>query len=237
MKKITLITMISALTFCPLVHAGAMGDSDSPFCLATFIGLEGGYSNNTIDGYDLTATGLGTIFTPTKTNTGYTGRLSVGVSNRIDEWAGSGEIGWGYYGRTTLSALDPFDFAALSNEYTLTGFDILAGVAWVPSNLSVYLKGGAMIQNMSTKFNANFDLASNFLTLEENKTAVLPEIKFGGAYNFSDNWAITAAVQYVFGATVKTTGNIDFIGDTSDLTINNRNTSIGTVLVGLQYSI
>lgn len=242
MKKTTLISFISALSCSSFAFAGDMGDGNSGMCVTTFFALEAGYTNNTIDGYDISVVGLNATLAPTKTTNGYSGRLAAGVVDKVyDELALSGEIGWGYYGRTSLNTTLVNSVFYLSNSYTLTGFDALAGIAYVQPSFSLFFKAGALIENMNKSSNLNINSIdgstfANF-ALEDNKTEVLPEIKLGGAYNFNDNWALTAAYVHAFGSSVKISGNVDGFGNLSNVKVYNQNPSINTVFIGIQYSL
>lgn len=239
MKKITTLSLITALSFSSFTYAGMMGEGEAPYCLSTFFLIEGGYSDNTIESYNLNIANVDTPFTPTESSSQIAGRVAVGVSNKIDEFGVTGEIGWGYFGDTTVTATSPFGNATLSNKYTIYGFDILAGVAWVPSNFTLFVKGGALIQTMSVTSTATFTgmAVANSLSIDHSKTEVMPEIKAGGLYSFADNWAISASVLYAVGSNTKTSGTIDLAGNMTNININARNPSIAAVFVGLQYSI
>lgn len=244
MKKIPLISIISALTCSSFVYAGGMGCNNSSFCGSAFIGLEGGYTWNMIDGFAFNLVNGSVV--SVEDNQGYTARISAGVLSNIDDQFGvTGEVGWGYYGRTNLNPAIVGTAAATPGTFniqqTLTGFDTLLGVAFTQPNYSLFLKAGALFQNMQTKTNASiapfgFPIVST-LNLVSNSTEVLPEIKLGGSYNFNENWAVTAAYLFALGASPRLTG--DFNVNTGRLGINSntQNPSINTVLFGVQYTV
>lgn len=240
MKKITIISLFSALSCSSFTYAGGMGDVGVP-CFTSFISLEGGLSDNTINKYNLVFEGVALPFTQTKSNKGISGRIAVGAGSKIEDLAVTGEMGWGYYGTTKVTITGPSNIGTFTNNYALTGFDILAGIAWVPSNFILYLKAGAMIQNMGNTATATITLPafSGIFALDNNRTQALPEVKIGIGYSFADNWAITVAGLAVFGTSVKASGVLDLTAGSTDTNVKvyDKNPSIGAVLVGLQYSI
>ncbi|WP_173236533.1 hypothetical protein [Legionella antarctica] len=238
MKKITLISLFSALSCSAFIHAGGMGEQS--FSNAGFISLEGGYTMNTIDNYNFNIVGFNQAFSSIKSTQHYTGILSAGMLFMMDDlFAVTSELGWGYYGRTTL---DPafVGFGNLTIEHTLTGFDALIGIAYIQPSYSLFLKGGALIQNMQIKtsvesYDPTFPLANGF-TSKINHTAALPEIKIGASYNFDTNWSLTGAYIFAMGSTPQSTGFLDETTFTSNLTSNNLNPTINALVLGIQYT-
>jgi hypothetical protein len=247
MNKFTLIPLISALSCSPLIHAGGMGDQscgNTGNCSAGFISLEGGYTVNTIGNYNFTLLGVGGgAFESIKTSQHYTGRLAAGMLNMMDDQVGmTGELGWGYYGRTTLNPPNLI-FGNLTIQNTLTGFDALVGIAYVQPYFSLSFKAGGLIQNMVTNTTSSTDFAAllgfpaTFATSTKvNQTAVLPEIKLGASYNFDSNWGLTAAFISAFGSSPKTTATFDPVSGDAVLTTNNQNPTINALLLGVQYT-
>lgn len=242
MNKLTLIPLISALSCSSLIHAGGMGDQSDLSGVAGFISLEGGYSVTTVDNYDFTISGPGggTISSIKKAQH-YTGRLAAGLLNMMDEqWGMTSELGWAYFGRTTLNPPN-IDFGDFTIQHTVTGFDALIGIAFIQPNYSLSFKAGGLIQNLTRKITATSSLATLALpgvstfTSKENQTAVLPEIKLGGSYNFDNNWAITAAYLMALGSSSRTSSSIDQFGNVN-YTSNNLNPTINSLLLGIQYT-
>ncbi|MCL9683665.1 hypothetical protein [Legionella maioricensis] len=238
MKKITLLSLISALSCSALVHAGGMGDQ--PYSNAGFIALEGGYTMNTIDNYNFNIVGFNQALASIKSSQHYTGILSAGMLFMMDDlFAVTSELGWGYYGRTTLKP-DFTGFGDLTMQHTLTGFDALIGIGYIQPNYSLFLKGGALIQNMQIKTSVAFadpafPLITGF-TSKVNHTAALPEIKLGASYNFDSNWSLTGAYIFALGSTPKTTGFLDAATLASNLNSNNLNPTINALVLGVQYT-
>lgn len=241
MKKTSLLTLITSLTCSAFAYAGDMGEDPSMCCVTTFFSLEAGYTKTNIEGFNIDLIGVGTL-APVNSKKGYTARLAAGVLDKLyDEWGISGELGWGYYGRTSNnSSLLSTDFY-LANSYTVSGFDLLVGVSYMQPSFDLFLKAGALVQTLSVSTTlevASFDGAAfSSLATQSNKTGVLPEVKIGGAYNFNDNWSLTAAYAYAFGSTLKFTGTLDTLGNLTNVAINNQNPTLSTILVGIQYTV
>lgn len=245
MKKITMLSLLAALSQGAYTYAGTMGIIDSAPCLISFLALEGGYTWNQIENYDFSLTGLNGRFYSHKSDKGFSGRLAGGIIRPINEqFALSSEIGFGYYGRTNLNpvgtGIAPSLPVNLAIKNTLSGFDALVGVAYTAPSYSLFFKAGALIQNMSTRTNANFspfDIAPANSVQSINYVSVLPELRVGGAYNLSSNWAVTASYFHAFGSNPKTTGNFNVNTLNASVNTNDRNPSLDAVMLGIQYSI
>ncbi|KTD37426.1 OmpA-like transmembrane domain-containing protein [Legionella moravica] len=245
MKKSTLLSLLSALSLSSTIHAGGMGDSNS--CCSTFFALEGGYTWNTIDGYDFALIGANTVITSAITNDQYTGRLAVGmVSMFEDQFGATGELGWGYYGKTTINpAVNGVTTqlpASFTMSHTISGFDVLLGVAYMQPYYSLSVKAGAMIQNMQTHTTSLYSPAFaspliNSYSEKNNQTAVLPEIKLGAAYNFNENWALTGSYLFALGASPKTTGTFNLNNSTGNINMDTQNPTLNALLIGVQYTV
>lgn len=239
MKKIVLASLMSTLSLSTALNAGGMGDSNcSP---SAFGSIEGGYTYNRIGGFEF-ATGT-TSLSSKKQQNQYTARFAAGAISMIDDsFALTGELGWGYYGRTTfnlpaLAVALPVD---ISSKYTLTGFDALIGAAWIQPYYSLSFKVGGLIQNMQINNTASFidpALAILVANTKSNSTAVLPAVKLGAAYNVDTNWAITASWLLAFGASTGTT--VTYIPATVpnfSLEVNTQNPMTNSFMLGIQYS-
>ncbi|KGP63317.1 membrane protein [Legionella norrlandica] len=243
MKKFILIPLISVLS-SSFAHAGGMGGYNSS-CCSGFVSLEGGYTWSSIDGYNFSVVGSSNTLTSTQDEQGYTARLAVGVLSMIDDQYGiTGEVGWGYYGKTTInpSISDTFATlpAALNIEHTLSGFDALLGISYIQNYFTLYGKAGALIQNMQTSSTAYFTptvfpVVDSF-SLKTNRTAVLPTIKLGVAYNIDSNWSITGSYLLAVGASPGTSGVFNPVTLRSSLTLDDQNPMMNTALLGIQYT-
>lgn len=244
MKKITILSLLAALAQSSYTYAGAMGVIDSTPCLISFLALEGGYTWNQIENYEFSLTGINGRLYSHKSDKGFSGRLAGGIIRPLNEqFALSSEIGFGYYGRTSLDQAGTIPSSLpvrLNIGNTLSGFDALVGVGYTASSYSLFFKTGALIQNMSTRTRANFTpfnvaLANSVESI--NYTSVLPELKMEGAYNLSSDWALTASYFHAFGSNPKTTGNFNVNTLNASFNTNVRNPSLDTVMLGIQYSI
>lgn len=244
MNKTNLISLFSALTFSSMAFAGGMGDSNT--CCAAFISLEGGYSWSSINNYNFTLIGANTALISNQDKQPYGARLAAGMISMVDDEVGfTGELAWGYYGKKTLNPAisglaSPFP-GALSISNTLYGFDALLGVAYVQPYFSLSFKAGAMVQNMLNNTTAalaplGFPIIDT-LNVKTNHTQVLPEIKVGAAYNFNQNWAITASYLLAVGTTADTGGSLDVNTGRVSLNINHQNPTINTALLGIQFTV
>lgn len=230
------------------VNAGSMGPVATPG-LEFFVSGEGGYTWNQLGGFVLSTT-EGTIFSK-ENNQGGTARVAVGAIHPVmnNLFSMSGEIGWGYYGKTSYTANttivpDPDDpNSRLSINNYLYGFDILAGATYhFNPQFDLFFKAGALIENQRVTFKAVDTLDT--ITLRLNQTEALPVIKLGGAYNMWDNLALFAAWTHAFGDSTKLNARMSDISpanfnDITDLlgsaNINSRNATLDTVTAGLQY--
>lgn len=245
MKKLSLIYLASLLAFNSLGHAGGMGESGS--CCTGFMSLEGGYVWNTVDGYNLVLIGSSDAFSTTQTHDQYAARLAAGIISMMDDEFGvTGEVGWGYYGKSTQYprvlgslALVP---ASIHTSQTLSGFDTLFGVSFIQPYYSLSLKLGAMFQNMVTDTSAVISPLIGFplidtLTIKRNNAAVLPELKVGAAWNFNENWSLTGAYMLALGGSPKTTAVFNPVTLSAQLNMNSENPTINAALIGIQYTV
>lgn len=230
------------MSYSASVSAGAMGAVDQAVCLKSFLAAEGGYTWSQTNGYNLSITGYDTRFVSQEKMSGATGRLSAGLIRQIDDLGLSAEVGFGYYGSVTstpsLTVLGgALALPNVSNKSTLSGLDVLVGIAYIDQDYSysLYLKAGGLVENMSTNFNTS--LTTLDISESGNITAALPEIKVGGAYEFDENWSLTASYLHAFGSSPTTHGTINLTTLNTHLNANTQNPSINSVLVGIQYVI
>ncbi|TAL61575.1 MAG: hypothetical protein EPN84_07760 [Legionella sp.] len=249
MKKLTLLSLVSTLACSSLTYADCMGGGCSANAMkggAPFFALEGGFANNSFDGYNFTLSpALGTI-TSSEDKQNYLARISAGMIMSIEEqFAVSGELGWGYYGKTTLTPVfvsytgPVFVPGSLNTSYELSGFDALVGMLYTQPSFSLYFKAGALLENMKIKTNANFVSfnVADRMQYTSTQTGVLPEVKVGGAYNFNENWALTLSLMYAFGSSPGVTGDFNTVTTNSSLVVKNSNPTVGGVMIGIQATI
>ena len=241
MKKIASICAASVLFSSSFVYAGSMGE-DGSSCFAPFVSLEGGYTANKINGYSFSSNVDTITYTSVKKKDQYTGRLAVGILSMMDDQFGfTGELGWGYYGRTTLTPPTGLLLtipASVSSRYTLTGFDALLGAAYIQTYYSLFFKAGAVIQNMQENSTSYPNIASIAVAnIKHNSTAVLPAIKLGIGYNIDYNWTITGSYLFAYGASRSTSISYDGTADAYTLNANNQNPMMNTLMLGIQYTV
>ncbi len=242
MKKISMLTLLAAVSCGASVHAGAMGATESVPCLSSFFLLEGGWAGNQLKGFNYAVTGGNGQFGSKENNTSYAGVLSAGMLRAVtEEFAVSSEIGYGLYGRTTHSPNSAsLGLGTLNVKHTLSGFDALAGVAYTDLDWSVYLKAGALVLTRTTETTSDLTFLLPLQAVYKESvhhTAALPEIKIGGAYNFDSNWAVTLSYLHAFGSSTSTKGTIDATHGTITFNNNLQNPSVNAVLVGIQVSV
>ncbi|MBA2648267.1 MAG: hypothetical protein H0U75_01490 [Legionella sp.] len=244
-KKITLVSLCTTITFNAPLYAGSMGDMDFNNWGAVFVSLEGSYTKNAIENFNFNIIGTNNSFFSVKKNQLYGARLAAGaIGKLIDEFGVSAELGWGYYGRTKLDGIGTGIFetnrSTLSETNTLTGFDLLVGASFLQPCYSLFLKAGALAQTNNVNFNSAFfptAFTSDRFRFKASITSILPEVKLGGSYIFNENWALTLAYMHAFGSASKTTANFDPVTFTSNFDTNLRNPSLHSVMVGVQVSI
>ncbi|MDX2346285.1 MAG: hypothetical protein QNK11_05395 [Legionella sp.] len=248
-------------------YAGPMGKPKEPLpVLIPFLAGEGMYTwpqGNA--GLDVSVPGIGD-FNATTNKVGWGGRIAAGALHPLSEkWAGSAEVGWGYYG--SFSSVPSVTFASgtssaararvtasslgnsLNSYSTLYGFDILAGLYYLRPKYDLFFKAGALVQNFRTKIFINpTGLIGHTLgqsvnrfpgtyQLNANIVNVLPEIKLGGGYHVKKNWLVTAAWMHAFGRKLDTSK----LGMTvNPFTITKFSgfiytPTLNTVLLGLEY--
>lgn len=236
MNKITLISLVSALSCGSLAYAGGMGGD---LTNSGFIAVEGGYSTNSIKNYDFGFIGAGgvTEIASTKSNQNYAGRLAAGMLFMMDEQFGvTSELGWGYYGRTTLKPANTL-IANVNSKYTITGFDALIGIAFIQPSYSLSFKAGALIQNIQSETEAVFSDVDTFsFQVKRIQTAALPEIKLGASYNIDNNWSITGAYVFVAGSSPRMDGVVNANTLNATFFSNTQNTTLNLGLLGIQYT-
>ncbi len=238
MNKITLISLISALSCGSLAHAGSMGGEITN---SGFLAIEGGYAVNSIKNYDFAIIGDNTAITSIKSNQNYVGRIGAGMLFMMDEQFGiTSELGWGYYGKTTLKPATGI-FDDITIKYTISGFDALIGIAYIQPSFSLSLKAGALIQNMQKQTNAIVNDMLLFpdvfsFNSKSVQTAALPEIKLGASYNIDSNWSITGAYVFAAGSTPRLSGTFNVNTLNATLISNTQNTTLNVGLLGIQYT-
>jgi len=267
MKKYVAISGLIFLLVSSAYAGGMEPVARSPI-LYTFVGAEGGYTWNDINGIKINTLDSGgdSYFDAGVTssrNAGGSARVYAGLMRLIyrDALYFSGEVGWGYYGKTTLTLHYITDNPNSSNlngstlTDTFNGFDALIGLVYNQPRYDLFLKAGALLQNSNLNGhlivnqppnpnNNSFSYTNVGVKLTLPQT--LPEIKVGGAYHVNENISVSATYAHAFGyATQVNVGALNCnngtgancTGGTISNTLANAsvNPSMDIVMLGLQY--
>lgn len=205
--------------------------------LPLFATVEGGYTWNTLGD-----TTVNTV-TASKSDSGASGRAAVGAahySTSNSDLSYTAEAGWGYYGKTEYSSstrgIDAKDY--------IYGIDFLAGVNYAASSMfDLFLKAGALLENIRLDQSTDLSkfIAGGTVTGTDNEittvSSVVPEIKLGGVYNFTEAWGISLAYMHAFGNNVSMTISKTHGADSSvsDTTVTGAPASLNNVMLGLRY--
>ncbi len=242
-------------------YAGTMGEAEPLPVLIPFISGEALYAWPDIDGFyvNVFTDGAHTAsFRSNKDKQGWGGRVAVGALHPFSEtWAGSAEMGWGYYGavnmKPSIRVAPSVNVNVNSNAFRVNidqyGFDMLAGVFYMQPKYDLFFKAGALMQNLRSKVSANpqrlgalpdSGLGRRFpgmYTLSTMVTNTLPEVKLGGHYFVNKNWLATASWMHAFGSTMNInvpslSTNPAGVGSASATL---KATTLDVVMFGLEY--
>lgn len=202
-----------------------------------FATLEGGYTWNSLG--DTTVTVGSTTHTAEQTNNGGTGRVAVGAIHYSTAYTGlsyTGEMGWGYYGKTSYQSVG----GGIDAQNYIYGLDLLAGVDYqIVSAFDVFFKVGGMLQNVRLDRNTNLGNYTNgSVTGSDNSTttvsSIVPEIKLGGVYNITNEWGLSASYLGAYG-----NGNVSMnVQKSAGYSYTNATGApimLNTLLLGLTY--
>ncbi len=223
MYKKTLSACALLLSGMTAAYAGTMGEVDPLPVLIPFVAGEGLYSWPEVDGFNLEVLRVGT-FTSQVDKSGWGGRLAVGAIHPFTEtWAGSAEVGWGYYGSINMDPgfqLAPNSAAqitatgkAFKIDMEQYGFDVLAGVFYMKPKYDLFFKAGALVQNLRLNIKADpTQLAGDNQAaglsrrlpgqykLATTMVNALPELKVGGMYHINKDWLVSLSWMHAFGS-------------------------------------
>ena len=202
-----------------------------------FTTLEGGYTWNDFGN----TTVQNTVIAPS--TSGASGRLAFGAthySTMHQNLSYTAEIGGGYYGETGHSSA----LRGVSAKNYIYGLDLLAGVDYQINNMfDVFFKLGGLLEN--TRMVRNTDLskyiAGGTVTGIQNETttssSVIPEVKLGGVYNFTNLWGLSLSYMHAFGNNVSLDTNRTVNADTevTNGTATGIPVSLNNLMVGLRY--
>ncbi len=240
MYKKTLSACALLLSSVTASYAGTMGEVEPLPVLTPFISGEGLYSWPQVGGFDFNVIGIGRFVSSNDEN-GWGGRIALGAIHPMTEkWAASGEIGWGYYGSVDLlPSFRPFPNSqaqvtatgkALDVKMDQYGFDVLAGLLYTQPKYDLFIKLGALIQNLRVTIktdptqisgdNSQAGLAVRLpgqYKLATTLVNALPELKLGGGYHINKDWLVNLSWMHAFG---------------SELSLQTRTMSVNPAVIG-----
>ena len=220
-----------------ILHAGNMGPVSTNMNSVPYLAGEGSYSWNTLNGFTING------HSPTLSKDGWGGRLSVGIDRPYNEkFSLNAEIGGGFYGTTSMNNLA----SGVSSTLRITGYDVLAGGTYHMQYIDLFGNFGFMAQTLLSTMQRNNGqrfpggVFAGTTKGHSTQTQVLPELKAGAAYNFNQNLSVTLSYMYAFGSDVSgtiisTATDVPPTSINSGGSINLRNPSLSTILLGLRY--
>ncbi len=236
MKKIVLaIATTAAVT---AAHAGSMG----PVSMASYTPYLTGEASYT---WPQSGSLILNNNSATSSTQGWGGRLGAGMMYGYSEKLSfTGEIGGGYYGSRNQSVQSATGRVGSFN-YTLDGYDVLAGFVYKWNYFDVFFQAGFMMENMRTSMTSYLSeavpggLISGYMNANGNQTQTLPEIKVGGIYNINPNWGIDVAYMHVFGGSPSLVAQRSAsltTGFSENISANIQNPTLDSVMFGLHYN-
>lgn len=193
-----MVAGISSLV-CSSLYAGGMGPvTINNLTMSPFISLEGSW---TAFNPDLLTSGVNIL---SESNGEWGGRLAGGaiLFNNNNRFKFIFESGWSYIGEASKRS------SAGTIDLELSGADLLLGVLYQPSNYGFFVKGGTLFENANYKvnilktgtvlINGASVIENSLITGTYNQSYILPEIKVGAVYDFS-NWGVSLAYTHAFG--------------------------------------
>lgn len=229
--KPSLLFSMLFLTFG--ANAGQMGPAHTESLTIPFVSIEGSYTWPTFKTQLINGVSVDNSIQ------GWGGRAAGGLVHTFsNNWGVSGEIGWGDYARVSQNLVP-----ASAVSMTIYGFDILAGALYQYNRFDFFAKAGAMLEDVRTTSSQNTALTNLTETVLGDKivssssTNVIPELKVGGEYNFTDQLALSLAYMYAFGYPVSTVINQSLSGSvlTNHSTVYDIPASLSTIQLGLRY--
>lgn len=180
----------------------------------------------------------------TTSSQGWGGRLGAGMMYGYNEkLAFTGEIGGGYYGSRNQNISNARGSVGYSN-FSIDGYDLLAGFVYKWNYFDVFLQGGFMMQNQRTLSSINLANVASATPVDgiwkQNavRSQTLPEIKVGGMYNINPTWAVDLAYMHVFGSTPSVNSSMTTTGTmvTQNSSVVTQNPTLDSVMFGLHYN-
>ena len=215
-----------------------------------FISGEGLFAWPTVKGFTITTPPPElNVGTSKINNRGWGGRIAAGLMTPINErFAYSGEVAWGYYGHTQMPVVfdKPLSKTDINTGLGNTtgslerwGFDVLAGLLYTQPKYDLYVKAGALFQNLRVNLS---DIVVNreqgSISTNSNIPNVLPEIKLGAAYHITDHLGANVSWMYAFGGpfdVILPYNDVNGVGKIGASSMELKNPSMNVVMFGLEY--
>jgi hypothetical protein len=238
------IIALSVLAAMSTAHAGSMGPVTSVQPNYTpFVSAEGSYTWSSF---------MPSSAVSVKSTDPWGGRLAVGVNRPWnDNWGLSFETGYGYYGNASnvasMTGGNTLGSGTINvtNKIDVLGADILAGLSFTHNQFDLFAKAGMMVQTLWEKGTAQtnmsmlsvINVASN-VVYRDAQTAVLPEIKVGGNYNFNEAMGLSLAYMHVFGSSQNGAAMSVPAGEISPISmkVNMQPVILNAIMLGIHYN-
>ena len=238
MIKLKATVLASCAILISNAYAGDIGPAtiNTPLINTAFVGIEGAYTWNHVSGIHINE------FSAEPQLKNWGGRASIGTQRTIaNNISLSAEAGWGYYDEMSLK----IPLIGKSNTTDVYGFDLLFGATRSYQNFEFYAKAGAMAELLRVKDISDLsaaypgDFYSGIDQVSSTYTFIVPEIKFGGIYNVTEQLGISLAYMYVFGwnTGITATQAASTTGIISTQNLRSGPPAFNTVMLGLRYNI
>lgn len=260
MKKLLISAMM--LLSVSASFAGTMGVIKPLPVLIPFVDAEASYTSPDVEGFSAQVNGVGS-FVGQQNRQGWGGRIAGGALHPFTErWAGSAELGFGYYGSvkmdpaititgTNLSVTPTGD--SMNMKFNQYGTDILVGLFYTQPKYDLFFKVGALVQNLratvtmtpNQMFGDNQSSLSQRLngtyTTKVTLANALPALRLGGGYHLNEDWMVMVSWFHAFGSTLEmsmpnlTRSNGGTVGSFGSILTQIAVPTIDSVMFGLDY--
>lgn len=258
-KKILLSCLLASGLFQTL-YAGEMGAQEDRRLFKPFLVGEAAYSWPMVSGVNVELQNTGYIHA-TIQNQGWGGRFGAGAARTLGHspYALTFEGGLMYNDHISVQPrvmlTNGYDVIPSSKVIGATfdqyGLDLLAGLQYERPKYMLFVKAGALLENLRTRLSVSmYDMLqynrrqANFRpntqqTLNVNVGQAMPEVKVGGGYRFNDHWTLTGSWMHAFGGTLAIRGNQMNLASNSvsigDVVLSLNNPTINAAMFGFQY--
>ncbi|ETO93814.1 hypothetical protein [Legionella oakridgensis] len=173
------------------------------------------------------------------------GRIAGGIGYYYrDQVMLVAETGWNYFGDASRTSHGDRNYNVSG---ILVGADLLLGLDYLYNeHIALFGRAGTLLEQViysASSPNARGTINGTSLNVSGSmsgaQTNILPELKIGVLYRYTDAWGMSFAYMHAFGGNPALNGTFITSGSrTSSVTgqINTRNPSINSFLLGLKYS-